>query len=77
MKTIIEFNQDNNYKFIIIYIIFIVIRNLYSFTSKFNKKRNKNTIIMFELITECSLIFSFIPFLIEKYRKKIQKKFIK
>ena len=70
MKTIIEFTWDNNYKFIIIYIIFIVIRNLYSFTSKFNKKRNKNTIIMFELITECSLIFSIIPYLIEKYKKR-------
>ena len=70
MKTIIEFTWDNNYKFIIIYIVFLVIRNFYSFTSKLNKKRNKNTIIMFELITECSLIFSFILFLIEKNKKK-------
>ena len=77
MKTIIEFTWNNNYKFIIIHIVFLVIRNLYSFTSKLNTKRNKNTIIMFELITECSLIFSFIPFLIEKYRKKNSKKIYK
>ena len=70
MKTIIEFNWNTNYKFIIIHIIFILIKNYYSSSSKLNTKTNKNSIIMFELITECSLIISIIPFFIEKYRKK-------
>ena len=74
MKTIIEFNWNTNYKFIFIHIIFILIKNYYSSSSKLNTKTNKNSIIMFELITECSLIFSIIPFLIEKYKKRNLKK---
>jgi hypothetical protein len=70
MKTIIEFNWNTNYIFILFHIIFILFKNYYSSSSKFNTKTNKNSIIMFELITECSLIISIIPFLIEKYRKK-------
>ena len=70
MKKIIEFNWDINYKFILFHLFFVIIKNFYSASNKLNKKTNKNSIIMFELIIECSLMFSIIPFLIEKYRKR-------
>jgi hypothetical protein len=70
MKTIIEFNWNNNYKFIFIHNIILIFKIFYSNSSKFNIKKNKNSTIMFELITECSLIFSIIPYLIEKYKKR-------
>jgi hypothetical protein len=70
MKTIIEFNWDTNYKFIIIHNIILIINKFYSKSSNLNIRKKINSIIMFELITECSLIISIIPFFIEKYRKK-------
>ena len=66
MKTIIEFNWNTNYKFIFFHNFILIFKIFYSNSSKFNIKKNKNSTIMFELITECSLIFSLIPFLIEK-----------
>ena len=74
MKTIIEFNWNTNYKFIFFHNIILIFKIFYSNSSKFNIKKNKNSTIMFELITECSLMFSIIPFLIEKYKKRNLKK---
>ena len=70
MKKIIEFNWDINYKFILFHLFFVIIKNFYSASNKLNIKTNKNSIMMFELIIECSLMFSIIPFLIEKYTKR-------
>ena len=70
MKTIIEFTWNNNYKYIFIHIFFMSLKNYYCYSDKPTNKKNNNSIIMFELITECSLTFLIIPFLIEKYRKK-------
>ena len=74
MKKKIEFTWNNKYMHIFYLIFFIVIKEIISNTSKKKVKHYNNTVTLFELISECSLIFCFSLFFIQKlYSQNIKK----
>jgi len=75
MKKRIEFTWNNKYIHIFNLIFFAVFKDIVSDTSKKKVKKNyKNTVTLFELITECCQIFTFSLFFIEKLYSQNKKK---